>query len=269
MATGKELLTKIENAQEVLTADRTYYVNSTTGSDTNDGLTVGSPFATVQHAVDTAQRINNAGYTITFQLADGNYGPLTISGAFTGGGALVIKGNDSDSTAVVFNAQTATKYGNVAVAIDAIPNFVIIESIKFASVATALVVGSNSYVIVRDLVFDTISGFLLWGYSGGTILAQATILTFKGSNGTALLGHLFGAIEIIQSTIVLDSTPSFSAFVNSQLLGSVRVQGSTITGTATGKRYSAKYNSIIFTAAGETFLPGDVAGTADAGGLYV
>jgi hypothetical protein len=254
--------------QEGLTADRTYYVNSTTGDDANDGLAVDSPFATVQHAVDTAKRINNNGFNITFQLADGNYGPFTISGVFTGAGTLFIKGNDLDPTAVVFSSYAPTKYGLVSIVVEeAVPNPVVIESINFYYTKTALVVGFNSFVSLKNIIVNYSSGIAFWSY-GGIILVMSTTLTFKGNISLALSASS-GLIEILYSTITLDSVPSFSTFASADLLSSIKILGTTITGTATGKRYSASKNSVIYTGSGATFLPGDVAGTVETGGIYV
>src|SRR5690606_6562686 len=61
-------------ATPMLTADRTYYVR-TDGSDANSGLanTAGGAFLTIQKAIQVAAGINNNGFTITIQLANGTY----------------------------------------------------------------------------------------------------------------------------------------------------------------------------------------------------
>ena len=93
--------------QEVLSADRTYYV-STTGSDSNDGSS-GSPWATIQHAWDFVQaHVNLAGYTVTIQVADGTYtSGLNAKGSLIGGygrQSFVIRGNPtSPGNVVIYN----------------------------------------------------------------------------------------------------------------------------------------------------------------------
>lgn len=78
----------------VLTGNQTLYV-SPTGNDANPG-TVGSPFLTIQHAINVAQQAYDcAGFTMTIQLADGLYtagGALT--GAMVGQVEIIIAGND-------------------------------------------------------------------------------------------------------------------------------------------------------------------------------
>ena len=53
------------------TEEKTWYVNASSGSDTNDGTTTGSAFETIQHAIDQLPPIINKQQTI--QLADGVY----------------------------------------------------------------------------------------------------------------------------------------------------------------------------------------------------
>ena len=60
-------------AGESLTGNRDYYVNESTGSDSNDGLTVGNPFETIKKAVEVASVINVREFVITINIADGTY----------------------------------------------------------------------------------------------------------------------------------------------------------------------------------------------------
>lgn len=102
---------------EIVTASRTYYVDPT-GSDSNDGLTALTPFATIQHAVDVVMQTLNQqlfGFTdlITIQLADGTYDENLVLGPYVGySGATIgvyLRGNTADPTAVVIQ-PTATKF---------------------------------------------------------------------------------------------------------------------------------------------------------------
>jgi len=70
---GLKIYGALVSDREILTADRTYYV-ATTGNDGNSGLTVGSPFLTLQKAIDViAGDLDIRGYNLTIQLADGTY----------------------------------------------------------------------------------------------------------------------------------------------------------------------------------------------------
>lgn len=72
------------------TADINYYV-ATTGSDSANG-SVGTPFATVQHAIDMLPK--NVNHFCTVNIANGVYAEtdVTVSG-FNGTGAVIIQGN--------------------------------------------------------------------------------------------------------------------------------------------------------------------------------
>ena len=80
-----------------LQAPRTYYVNGATGSDSNSGLSAGSPFASIQKAIDAAQLFNLNGYTVTIIVADylaGTYAPFVMR-PINGSGRVSIVGNEA------------------------------------------------------------------------------------------------------------------------------------------------------------------------------
>ena len=75
------------------------------------------------------------------------------------------------------------------------------------------------------------------------------------------------------SAVTVTSNPAFAnAFAAASAHGSISVDGIAFAGTATGKRYNATTGGLIDTyGAGANFLPGSIAGTADAStfGLYI
>ncbi len=100
-------------SRELLTAPRTYYV-ATTGSDSNDGLTVGNPFLTIQKAIDVASALDMDGNDVTIQLADGTYAgdiffrPLICLGC---GGELIIQGNNVTPANVIIQGDNSDPLG--------------------------------------------------------------------------------------------------------------------------------------------------------------
>ena len=56
--------------REILTANRTYYVNKTTGSNSNSGLSSGTAFSTIQKAIDVACALDLSIYSVTINVAD-------------------------------------------------------------------------------------------------------------------------------------------------------------------------------------------------------
>jgi hypothetical protein len=107
----------------------------------------------------------------------------------------------------------------------------------------------NGAVISMDLVAYTIAG-------GGGYHVQAN------SNGMVYVGFN-------SQLVTITGTPAFTQFAIADRGGIVSYFGMTFTGTATGSRYSASLNSIIFVnGGGATFLPGNTAGTTATGGQY-
>ena len=107
-----------------------YYVNVNTGSDSNDGLTSGTAFKTIQHALDQLPR-HLAG-DVTVNIADGDYTAenlITFAG-FMGGGSLLVIGTAADNCKL----PTLTLSGNSA--------NIIIKNLRFCTYRT--VSGNNT-----------------------------------------------------------------------------------------------------------------------------
>lgn len=255
--------------RELLTASRTYYV-STTGSDSNDGLAIGTPFATIAKALTViSATIDTAGFAVTIQLADGTYtNSVGVIPSWVGGGQVIINGNVSTPSNVILTSSISTGVVNVTN-----PGHVKVQNLKLQStVGNCLSVtggGSKSTVGV-GVVFGTCAGV--------HIQANAQSLITVGSgytiNGNAQM-HVAASGGIINFssgiTITLTGTPAFSVrYCQAVLLGYLNASGLTFSGSATGARYFSGTNSIIFTnGGGASYFPGDSAGAASSGGLYI
>ena len=94
--------------REVLTAARNYYV-ATTGLDSNDGLAVGTPFLTIQKAIDVAAGLDTGIYNVTINVADGTYSTvgtaLTLK-TITGAGVVSIVGNATTPTNCIISVTS-------------------------------------------------------------------------------------------------------------------------------------------------------------------
>ena len=75
-----------------LTAPQTYYVNATTGDDSFNGLTAGTPFKTLQRAANQATFFNLNGFSVTVNVADGTYAPVILP-QVNGSGNIYFVGN--------------------------------------------------------------------------------------------------------------------------------------------------------------------------------
>src|SRR5262249_50974746 len=81
---------------------------ATTGSDSNDGRSVSTPFATIQKAINVALKdIDHGGGAQGISVADGTYAEnLNISSATIGTTTIVIGGNDSTPGNVIIQAAS-------------------------------------------------------------------------------------------------------------------------------------------------------------------
>ena len=92
------------------TANRTYYV-STTGNDSNTGLDAADAFLTIQRAVNVVcDTLDNMGYAITIQVADGAYNAAVALKPYVGSGLVTLQGNTTTPANV-----TITLSGSVCI----------------------------------------------------------------------------------------------------------------------------------------------------------
>lgn len=85
------------------TADITYYI-SPTGNDSNDGLTSGAAFKTIQYAINKLPQVVN--HTVNIILAQGTYSEDVQLSGFNGKGFLNITGDSAISS--LYNVSSIT-----------------------------------------------------------------------------------------------------------------------------------------------------------------
>lgn len=257
--------------REVLGANRTYYV-ATTGSDSNSGLSAGSPFLTIQKAINTIYTLDLNSYTVTVQLADGTYtAGMTFTKPIVGGDVQVV-GNTTTPNNVVINVAA----GNAIYIIDY--SYVLkFSGMNLTNGGTAsdnciYAYQTNSSILLSKVNFGSSTGVHIYGF-GNVLIANDTNVGYEISGGA--LRHVDmrnGAqFSFVLGTVTITGTPAFSQF-------SFTINGSGIywfqpvfSGSATGQRYYAASLSIINTyGGGATFLPGSTAGAVDAAtyGVY-
>ncbi|MBR0741152.1 hypothetical protein JQ581_29895 [Bradyrhizobium liaoningense] len=258
-------------SRPIITAVLNVYVNAATGSDSNNGLSPGAAFATLQKAMDTVASLDLSIYGAVISVADGTYapvnlktclgGPVTITGNTTTPGNCKIVGSSpiyATSTQVVgttFNISgfrletTNVNAQNLTVSAACTVNA---SSMEYAGTPT-----SNYHVYCNrgslflsgsQKVFSSALGFLaceVYGYLSGNSASYSFGASVTFSTAT-LVSRNIGYIEVFAATWSLG--------------------GFTVTGT----RYSATYNAGILVASGNaSTIPGTVAGTVSNGGFYV
>ncbi len=257
-----------------LEADLDVFV-ATTGDDvTNTGLTIGSPFATLQRAVDLVyNNYDMQGFGATIHVADGTYAAGAVAnGRLVGGGSITIVGNTGTPANVVINVTNSNCLSisqSAVVTIDAM----VLKATGSVSLGTGhgcLSQGSGLILVGAQMIFDDCQGYHMFAASGGVLGAKSGY-TISGDAAANVASDAGGLLDCGSSTVELSGTPAFSvAFAVSGSCGSIRAASMTFTGTvATGSRYQANLNGVINTnGGGATYFPGDAGGTSPTGGQY-
>lgn len=254
--------------REVLTAARTYYV-ATTGSDSNDGLTVGTPFLTIQKAINiVCSTLDTAIYEVVIQVADGTYtAPLTLK-QFLGGGSVTLRGNITTPANCILSVA-----GNSVVTLGE-PCTWSIEGFKLTCTASGdlfRISGFGTRLNYKLVDF----GAAGWGHiraiNGASIVCSGNY-SISGGGWGHFQTEGYGHIQCNVRTITITGTPAFiAAFAyNDRGFGLIDVFGNTFSGSATGARYTITKGGICFVNGASTaYLPGNAAGTTATGGQYI
>ena len=252
-------------------ANVTLYV-ATTGSDANDGLTVGTPFLTLQKAWNVLSTMDLGVFTGTIQVANGTYttGILAAS-APVGGTGITILGNAATPTSVVVSTAADGFYFscNASCAI----------TIKGFSIGTSgaskagVRVDGHATIIATYISCAGMSG----GGSAGFYHAEGAGAKIFVSTWQSIMGNIpcyvcatGGAITFYAITVAIAAGVAVSwGFAVSTYVGGILISGVTFSGTATGPRYRVAMNSFILTSSSDpAYLPGSVVGIAATGGQY-
>lgn len=247
-ATGLEWIDNT-GGRELLTANRTYYV-STTGSDSNDGLSVGSPFLTIQKAVDVVAMLDISIYDVTIQLADGTY-TLTSDVILKdpiGAGFVFIDGNSGDNSLVVITgAGTANLFSaNIS-------NKYELRYLTFDDFPQRAVLGGNvsgSKVLVRDCRITNPGTRAFYAANTFGLIVFRGTLDYEYTSGTVeTMFHCLAqgaAIEAQNLTITITGNPTFTdALASADRFSSINLINASNTGSHGGTRFNAERSSVI------------------------
>lgn len=248
--------------REVLTADRTYYVRSADGSDSNNGLanTSGGAFATMQKAVNTVASIDLASYSVTIQLV-GNFTETPILKSYVGAGPVIILGDETTPSNVTITGTGSNAGIFVA---DGVVGRWDVRGVKLTSSVSGqpafrVVVGST--LKFQKVDFGSINSAAQISVADGGIVEATDIYSITGG-GTRHVAALHGAVVRLPTAVTLTGTPAFTTYAVAQQGSTIRMLGASFTGSATGARYLVDTVSSIAT--GGLTLPGNAAGTATA-----
>lgn len=258
----------------------TFYVNDATGNDTtNTGLTVGSPFKTIQKAITIAGELNLNNNPVTIFVADGAYtGPISI-GQIDGFGSLTLTGNTATPANVTVTANNSTAFhvfagSGIPVKIEGFK--VITTGASGADPAHGVWAHSSSIVTLSNMNY----GASVNSHVGVDDLAFVLIAGTQTISGNAASAHLFSvhAGSRINSSptsppsLTISAAVTLGYFAYAAVSGNVEVTYSSITnpGNVTGTRYLSTVNGTVITGGGgPNYYPGTIAGSTSNGGVYV
>lgn len=192
-------------SKDETTAPITYYVNGSSGNDANDGLTSGSAFATIQHAISLIPRVIR--HLVTVNVASGNY-----QGFFIAGRTIDPAPDPTNSLAgiyVVGSYVTATVATGSATGV-------------LTSTTTGGDVNSPTPTVVGDsvnaLTVNNVKGKLLKMTSGANVGTILPILSNTATTITVCFNEALGAIgdtyTILDWGTIIDSATQAGGFLD-------------------------------------------------------
>ena len=269
--------------QQSLTGNRTYYV-STTGSNSNDGLSVGTAFLTVQKAIDVVTSLLiPPGIQVTIKLSNGTYTGANVLRCLVGGGSVVIRGDTTTPSNVVISTDEAINWNADSLNTSAhcfeatsATNWTL-SGLKLQSTVYGHLISAaaSSYIKFDNINFGVASG----GFSH--IYATTSSYVLATSNYT-ISGAAFHHVNVENSatvivggrTITFATNPTnFSGNFAEAFGASIAYLNSMVFTNfayATGAKYLAYGNGVIYTnGASTSYLPGNSAGSTSSGGQYI
>lgn len=257
--------------RERLAANRTYYVRSD-GSDSNTGLanTSGDAFLTIQKAIDVVTgKLDIATYAVTIQVSSGTYSANLSLKPFVGAGSVLLLGDATTPGNVVISGgtshaiSTGARYFNWAV-----QGF----KVQTTSGGDGINVNFGSQLFLSNVDFGSVAaGRAHLNCSAASYVQFNSNYSISGGAARHWLVGTGSTISCNGKTITLAGTPAFTtAFAEAQYAGIVICTSNTYSGSATGARYAAVTNGLIFTnGAGASALPGSTSGSVATQGQYL
>ncbi|WP_407971472.1 hypothetical protein ACJ51O_08205 [Burkholderia pyrrocinia] len=255
-----------------LTANTNFYVNASTGSDSNNGLTSGTAWATLQRAWNVIQQnYDVAGFVATVNVASGSYAPVAGIGAVVGSiSASSFQFVATGAATITNTSLTACFYATGGAQYTFSGPWTLINNNTGASTAQAS--GAGSILVQGAGVTHGASAgshFLANVYGQVQVTGNYTV---SGSSGSHCNAANAGSLGINSGvTVTLSGTPAFStAFAQANGLSQISAGGVTFNGTATGTRYISQSNSIVNSnSGGANYFPGNAVGATNTGGIYI
>jgi hypothetical protein len=253
-------------------ANTDVYVNTTTGNDSNTGLSPSTAKKTIGAAVTLAWSFPPSQFTITLHIADGTYAEAVTIPLQPGPPVIFMGNTGSPSNVFVTGANNSHTFLGQG------PNSVSIVGVRASALNTG---AGNCCYLSQNGCQMTVTNCIGSGanFSVAEAAGPASLkignFTFNG-NATQALDAINGGLIILSASVLgnftVSGTPAFSQAFAVASTGTIGMSGGdqpTFTGAATGSRYNATLNGVINTN-GEpgTYFPGNSGGTTSTGGQY-
>lgn len=272
---------KIPNLRQRLSGNLTLYV-SPTGNDGANGLSAATPFATMQKAWNTlVANYDLNGYSVVIQLAAGTYTSGLQAFGFpigaTSTSAVTIQGSSLATPSATVISVTSSNCFALRVGC----NIVTIQGLKMVATGTSstfstagigiLVAASTNGVYLNAVEFGACGFAHIYASHGGFIsipAPSASSIPYTVSGGAVYhaLASDGGFVGLIGAVLTISNTPAFSGAFLYATVAELWFYSNTVTGSATGSRYTAINDGNIFTNGGYTSSPGNAAGSTATGG---
>lgn len=274
-ADNTQLLHAIQTLGRIkLTANTTFYV-ATTGNDTTGNGTAGTPWATIQHAVNTVMTgYDLGGYVVTFACTGNFTAGCNVGAAMvgqTGPEQIIFDGGGTANIAVV----SADCFGCSGGACFVVQNWGTLSTSGSAYGGNGDCIACNlGCIYFKNVTFGSCVGAHIGTYgSGALISAIGNYAISGGAAGGHLNADFLSSISIYftLTAVTISGTPAFPAGFAIATSGGVIVSAGITWGTgATGPRYAINSNATIVTnGSGANYFPGNATGANDGTAVYV
>lgn len=252
----------VSDYRQRLSGDITLYV-SPSGNDANDGLTTGTAVRQIQQALNLATNTyDTAGKTVTISIADGTYSGIAADRM--GSARVRMVGNGTTPSNVIVAGGTGAPLTMVRNSI------LSVYGMRFTGNQAVQASSSSSLTIEGQVDFanGNSGNSQIYVTYGGTVVVSGPYSISAGAVQHVTAGTL-GSFISSGVTVTLTGTPAFSGQFVQANFGFAGMDGMTFVGSATGQRYSANNNGVIYVAgAGASYFPGSIAGSTSNGGIY-
>ena len=249
----------IHPGREVLTANRTYYVDVTLGNDANSGLAAGAGNAwkTRQKAIDVIAALDLSIYNVVVNLADGTYtDSAVVSGPWLGNGNVDFVGNTTNPQNVIINPASG---GGFQVSGG---GFIRISGMELRAQFGIIAQRGSRIYGMSALRFGAAANYQIYANGGQIIMFNN--YSIVGAAQVHVLADAGGSISATGLTINITGTPAYSvSYANAGAVGSsILYYSNTFTGTgATGTRFIVQQGALVNSnGGGANYFPGNAAG---------